>query len=76
MHILVCNSGSSSLKFSLFEAKGEQLLAEGGIDWSTTPTRLVVRCTGQPEVREAYPGYRHAADVTIVRETRQLLTRS
>jgi len=60
MHILVCNSGSSSLKFSLFEAKGEQLLAEGGIDWSTTPTRLVVRCTGQPEVREAYPGHRHA----------------
>ena len=52
MHILVCNTGSSSLKFSLFEAEGEQLLAEGGIDWSTTPTRLVVRCTGQPEVRE------------------------
>jgi acetate kinase len=37
MNILVCNAGSSSLKFSLFEAEDELLLAEGGIDWSTTP---------------------------------------
>ena len=41
MKILVCNAGSSSLKFSLFEAEGELLLAEGGIDWTTKPTRLV-----------------------------------
>jgi acetate kinase len=61
MPILVCNSGSSSLKFSLFEAKGERLLAEGGIDWATTPTRLVIRCTGQPEVREELT-LRHHAD--------------
>ena len=27
--ILVCNAGSSSLKFSLFEAEDEVLLAEG-----------------------------------------------
>jgi acetate kinase len=60
MHILVCNTGSSSLKFSLFEAQGEQLLVEGGIDWSTTTTRLVVRCTGHPEVREALTLERHA----------------
>ena len=26
MHIFVCNAGSSSLKFSLFEAEGERLL--------------------------------------------------
>src|SRR5262249_38720270 len=52
MKILVCNAGSSSLKFSLFEAESELLLAEGGIGWSTTPTRLVVRCTGPPEARE------------------------
>ena len=37
MPILVCNTGSSSLKFSLFEAEGERLLAEGGIDWATAP---------------------------------------
>jgi acetate kinase len=52
MKILVCNSGSSSLKFSLFEADQELLLAEGSIDWTTRPTRLVFRQPGQPEIRE------------------------
>ena len=52
MKILVCNSGSSSLKFSLFEADHELLLAEGSIDWTTRPTRLVFRRPGQPEIRE------------------------
>lgn len=61
MYILVCNTGSSSLKFSLFEAEDERLLADGGIDWSTTPTRLVLHCTGQPEVREELT-LRHHAD--------------
>ena len=32
MKILVCNSRSSSLKFSLFEADDELLVAEEGID--------------------------------------------
>jgi len=52
MKILVCNSGSSSLKFSLFEADEEVLLAEGGIDWTTKPTRLRFRRPDRPEVRE------------------------
>jgi acetate kinase len=52
MKILVCNSGSSSLKFSLFEAEDELLLAEGGIDWTAKPTRLVFRRPGQPDIRE------------------------
>jgi acetate kinase len=52
MKVLVCNAGSSSLKFSLFEAEGELLLAEGGIDWTTKPTRLVFRRRGQQEVRD------------------------
>ena len=52
MKILVCNSGSSSLKSSLIETKGEVLLAEGIIDWTTQPTRLVLRCHGQSEVQE------------------------
>ena len=52
MKILVCNSGSSSLKFSLFEADQEVLLAEGSIDWTTRPTRLVFRQPGRPEIRE------------------------
>jgi len=41
MKILVCNAGSSSFKFGLFEAEGELLLAEGSIDWTTKPTRLL-----------------------------------
>jgi len=52
MKILICNSGSSSLKFSLFEAEREALLAEGGIDWTVQPTRLVFRRLGRPEVHE------------------------
>ena len=47
--ILVCNAGSSSLKFSLFDAEEEVLLAEGGIDWIKKPTRLVFRRTGEEE---------------------------
>jgi acetate kinase len=49
LKVLVFNAGSSSLKFSLFEAGEERLLAEGGIDWGTNPTRLLVRSQGHPE---------------------------
>src|SRR5208282_2453095 len=52
MKIGVCNSGSSSLKFSLFEADQELLLADGSIDWATQPTQLKLRYPGQPEIRE------------------------
>src|SRR5882724_329411 len=58
--ILVCNAGSSSLKFSLFEAEGELLLAEGGIDWTRKPTRLVFRRTGEEELREELKLEKHA----------------
>ena len=52
MKIGVCNSGSSSLKFSLFEAEQELLLADGSIDWATQPTQLRLHYPGQPEIRE------------------------
>ncbi len=52
MKILVCNSGSSSLKFNLSEADQELLLAEGRVDWTTRPTRLVFRRPSHPEIRE------------------------
>ena len=58
--ILVCNAGSSSLKFSLFDSEEELLLAEGGIDWTTKPTRLVFRRAGQPEIREELKLEKHA----------------
>jgi len=62
MKILVCNSGSSSLKFGLFEANHEVLLAEGGIDWTTKPTRLVVRRPGRPDIREELELRQHSED--------------
>jgi len=71
MHILVCNAGSSSLKFSLFEAEGELLLAEGGIDWSSTPTQLIVRCTGQPEAREELTLQHHADGIARILDALQ-----
>ena len=58
--ILVCNSGSSSLKFSLFEPEEEVLLAEGGVDWSRKPTRLVFHRTGEEELREELKLEKHA----------------
>jgi acetate kinase len=58
--ILVCNAGSSSFKFSFFDAEEEVLLAEGGIDWITKPTRLVFRRAGQPEIREELKLEKHA----------------
>jgi len=58
--ILVCNAGSSSLKFSLFDAEDEILLADGGIDWIRKPTRLVFRRAGQPETQEELKLEKHA----------------
>ena len=66
MKILVCNAGSSSLKFSLFEAEGELLLAEGGIDWTTKPTRLVFRRTGHQEIRDELKLEKHADAVARI----------
>lgn len=60
LKILVCNAGSSSFKFSLFEAEGELLLAEGHIDWTTKPTRLLYRRTGYQEIREELKLKKHA----------------
>jgi len=60
MKILVCNAGSSSFKFSLFEAEGELLLAEGSIDWTTRPTQLLYRRSGYQEIREELKLEKHA----------------
>ena len=60
MKILVCNAGSSSFKFSLLEAEGDILLAEGSIDWTTKPTQLVYRRTGYQEIREELKLKKHA----------------
>jgi hypothetical protein len=47
------------------------LLAVGGIDWSTTPTRVVVRSTGQPEAREERTLQHHADALAYILDTLQ-----
>src|SRR4029434_3422 len=64
--ILVCNAGSSSLKFSLFDAEDEMLLADGGVDWLRKPARLVFRGANQPEIREELKLERHADAVARI----------
>ena len=69
--ILVCNAGSSSLKFSLFDAENEVLLAEGGIDWLRKPTRLVIRQGDRPEIRQELKLQKHADAVVRILEDLQ-----
>ena len=64
--ILVCNAGSSSLKFSLFDAEDEMLLADGGIDWLIKPARLAFRRANQPEIREELKLEKHADAVARI----------
>jgi acetate kinase len=66
--ILVCNAGSSSLKFSLFDAEDEVLLADGGVDWLRKPARLVFRAANQPEIREELKLEKHADAVVRILE--------
>ena len=69
--ILVCNAGSSSLKFSLFDAEDEWLLADGGVDWLTKPARLVFRAANQPELREELKLEKHADAVARILDNLQ-----
>ena len=64
--ILVCNAGSSSLKFSLFDAEDEMLLANGSIDWLIKPARLVFRRANEPEIRKELKLEKHADAVTRI----------
>lgn len=46
MNILVLNTGSSSVKFSLIEAGTERVRFEGLVDWSARPARFEVHQSG------------------------------
>jgi len=39
MKVLICNAGSSSIKFGLIEAERERLIAEAEIDCHSQPAR-------------------------------------
>ena len=59
MKVLVLNTGSSSLKYSLFESDGERLLGDGLADWSRAPARLTARRPGRPEASRELSLRRH-----------------
>lgn len=53
MGILVLNTGSSSLKFSLFDDRAREVSVDGEVDWQGEgqSSELLVRPAGQPERR-------------------------
>jgi acetate kinase len=66
VRVLVLNTGSSSLKFSLYEADGERVLGEGLADWSADPAQLTVRRVGAGETRSELAVRRHEDAVARV----------
>jgi acetate kinase len=55
MQILVLNTGSSSVKFSLIESDAEQVLLDGHADWSVDPARFEVRRAGESPQSHGFP---------------------
>src|SRR5690242_5402400 len=66
MQILVLNTGSSSVKFSLIEAPGERTLLEGLADWTGEPAQLVVRRPGAEPTTSPLTASGHHEAVTQV----------
>src|SRR5215831_2022330 len=64
--ILVWNAGSSSLKFSLFNAEDETLVADGAIDWLRKPAQLIFRRANRPEIRKELKLEKHADAVARI----------
>lgn len=74
MGILVLNTGSSSLKFSLFDDRAREVCVEGEVDWrgEGQPAELVVHEPDQPERRSpceaADPGAAASLAIRTVKE--------
>lgn len=66
MKILVLNTGSSTVKFSVIESDGEQSLLDGLADWSSHPARLTVRREGAAAAVITSPEIGHGAAVTQI----------
>jgi acetate kinase len=69
--ILVLNTGSSSLKFSLFHDQGDEAALEGQVDWKGKgrPPELLVRRPGQPDRHSACEAADPAAAATLAIRT-------
>ena len=64
--VLICNAGSSSIKFSLIEPEREQLMAEAEIDWTAGAASLRIRRDREPEFRQQLTLRNHADAVSCV----------
>ncbi len=76
MSILVLNTGSSSLKFSLFDDRAENLLLDGEVDWhgKDHPAELAVRNPGKPAERSSCDAFDPGAAATLaIRTTKEAL---
>jgi acetate kinase len=59
MNVLVLNTGSSSVKFSVVASADERLLLDGLGDWSLRPGKLVVSRPGRPAEEAPLPAEKH-----------------
>ncbi len=68
MQILVLNTGSSSVKFSVIESDGEQLVLSGQVDWASLPAKFVLHRPGTEPLKATLQADTHSAAVTHVLE--------
>jgi acetate kinase len=74
MKILVLNTGSSTVKFSLVESAGEAALLDGLADWSASPAKLTLRRAGDAPHETPLNATTHGAAVEhVLHELTQLL---
>jgi len=66
MKVLVLNTGSSTVKFSIIESEGEAVLLDGQADWSSRPARLTLRHAGEEPVVFTLEAVGHAAAITRI----------
>jgi acetate kinase len=63
MNVMVINTGSSTVKFSLIESDGERVLLDGQADWASPPARLTLHRAGQSPAVHELPEAGHGAAV-------------
>ena len=68
MQILVLNTGSSSVKFSVLEAEDERLVLSGQADWSSLPARFVLHRPGSELLKATLQADTQTAGVTHILE--------
>ncbi len=66
MKVLVLNTGSSTVKFSVLESEGEQTILDGQADWSRRPAQLVLRAAGSEPVVSQLEAVRHGAAIAHI----------